>query len=121
MVGYLNNPEATATAIDEDGWLRTGDIVYFDEEGYLHMLDRLKEMIKYKGFQVHDFLPMFFFSLCCYFLPPGMIIKCLSKFYCKPKPSPIVIIELLQIAPAELEAVLITHPDILDAAVTAYV
>lgn len=48
-----------------------------------------------------------------------MIIKCLSKFYCEPKTSSIVIIELLQIAPAELEAVLITHPDILDAAVTA--
>ncbi|KAH7855968.1 hypothetical protein Vadar_031123 [Vaccinium darrowii] len=72
--GYLNNEEATAITVDEHGWLRTGDIVYFDEEGYLHILDRLKEIIKYKGFQI---------------------------------------------APAELEAVLVTHPDILDAAVTA--
>ncbi|KAH7862844.1 hypothetical protein Vadar_010188 [Vaccinium darrowii] len=74
MKGYLNNEEATAITVDEHGWLRTGDIVYFDEEGYLHILDRLKEIIKYKGFQI---------------------------------------------APAELEAVLVTHPDILDAAVTA--
>lgn len=73
LVGYLNNPEATATAIDEDGWLRTGDIVYFDEEGYLHILDRLKEMIKYKGFQVHDYLPLllFFFHLAAIFFPPA--------------------------------------------------
>ncbi|XP_057477261.1 4-coumarate--CoA ligase-like 6 [Actinidia eriantha] len=74
MKGYLNNLEATAMTIDEDSWLRTGDIVYFDEEGYLHILDRLKEIIKYKGFQI---------------------------------------------APAELESVLVSHPDILDAAVTA--
>ncbi|CAL5355611.1 unnamed protein product [Camellia sinensis] len=74
MKGYLNNKEATAMTVDEDGWLRTGDIVYFDEEGYLHIFDRLKEIIKYKGFQI---------------------------------------------APAELEAVLVSHPDILDAAVTA--
>ncbi|XP_052211014.1 4-coumarate--CoA ligase-like 6 isoform X2 [Diospyros lotus] len=65
--------EATAATVDEDGWLHTGDIVYFDEEGYLYIFDRLKEMIKYKGFQI---------------------------------------------APAELESVLVSHPDILDAAVT---
>ncbi|XAR54743.1 hypothetical protein NMG60_11030015 [Bertholletia excelsa] len=74
MKGYLNNPEATAITVDEDRWLHTGDIAQFDEEGYLYIIDRLKEIIKYKGFQI---------------------------------------------APAELEALLVTHPDILDAAVTA--
>lgn len=50
--GYLNNVEATMSTIDTDGWLRTGDIVCFDQEGYIHIFDRLKEIIKYKGFQV---------------------------------------------------------------------
>lgn len=72
MLGYLNNPEATAETIVEDGWLRTGDLACFDADGYLEIRDRLKELIKYKGFQV---------------------------------------------APAELEAALLTHPDIVDAAV----
>lgn len=52
-VGYLNNDEATKSTIDKEGWLRTGDIVYFDQDGYLYVIDRLKEVIKYKGFQVH--------------------------------------------------------------------
>ncbi|KAL9177392.1 hypothetical protein ABFS82_01G055600 [Erythranthe guttata] len=72
MKGYLNNIEATMATIDKDGWLHTGDIVYFDNEGYLYVIDRLKEIIKYKGFQV---------------------------------------------APADLEAVLMSHPEVLDAAV----
>lgn len=72
MKGYLNNPKATAETIVEDGWLRTGDIAHFDTDGYLYITDRLKELIKYKGFQV---------------------------------------------APAELEAELLTHPAIVDAAV----
>ena len=72
MLGYLNNPEATARTIDADGWLHTGDIAAFDEDGQLFIRDRLKELIKVKGFQV---------------------------------------------APAELEAVLQTHPGVLDAAV----
>ncbi|KAK6158461.1 hypothetical protein DH2020_005775 [Rehmannia glutinosa] len=72
MKGYLNNIEATMAALDKDGWLHTGDIVYFDQEGYLYVIDRLKEVIKYKGFQV---------------------------------------------APADLEAVLMSHPEVLDAAV----
>ncbi|KAK8935551.1 4-coumarate--CoA ligase-like 1 [Platanthera zijinensis] len=72
MKGYFNNPEATKLTLDGEGWLYTGDVGYFDEKGQLFVIDRIKELIKYKGFQV---------------------------------------------APAELEAVLLSHPDILDAAV----
>ena len=72
MKGYLNNPEATALSIDEDGWLRTGDIGHVDADDHFFIVDRLKELIKYKGFQI---------------------------------------------APAELEALLLTHPAIVDAAV----
>lgn len=52
MKGYLNNEAATAEAIDSEGWLRTGDVAHFDEDGYVFIVDRLKELIKYKGFQV---------------------------------------------------------------------
>lgn len=72
MSGYLNNPEATAQTIDADGWLHTGDVGFIDEDGHLTIVDRVKELIKFKGFQV---------------------------------------------APAELEALLLTHPAIADAAV----
>ena len=72
MKGYLNNPEATARTIDSEGWLHTGDIGYADEDGHFFIVDRVKELIKYKGFQV---------------------------------------------APAELEAILLTHPAVADAAV----
>lgn len=44
--------EATMSTIDKDGWLHTGDIFYFDRDGYLYIVDRVKEIIKYKGFQV---------------------------------------------------------------------
>jgi len=72
MKGYLNNPQATARTIDADGWLHTGDIGYADDDGHFYIVDRVKELIKYKGFQI---------------------------------------------APAELEAILVTHPAIADAAV----
>jgi acyl-CoA synthetase (AMP-forming)/AMP-acid ligase II len=72
MKGYLNRPEATAAMIDEDGWLHTGDIACVDDEGSFAIVDRLKELIKYKAYQV---------------------------------------------APAELEAVLLTHPAVADVAV----
>lgn len=72
MKGYLGRPEATDAMIDQDGWLHTGDVGYVDADGWLFVVDRVKELIKYKGFQV---------------------------------------------APAELEALLLTHPKIADAAV----
>lgn len=52
MQGYLNNAKATGETITEDGWLHTGDIALIDEDGYMFIVDRLKELIKYKGFQV---------------------------------------------------------------------
>ncbi|XP_074290987.1 4-coumarate--CoA ligase 2-like [Silene latifolia] len=52
MKGYLNDPEATAAMIDSQGWLHTGDIGYVDEDAQVYIVDRVKEIIKYKGFQV---------------------------------------------------------------------
>ena len=51
MLGYLNNEKATAETI-ENGWLKSGDIAYYDEGGHIYIVDRLKELIKVKGFQV---------------------------------------------------------------------
>jgi acyl-CoA synthetase (AMP-forming)/AMP-acid ligase II len=72
MRGYLGKPEATAATIDADGWLHTGDVGYVDDDGDVFIVDRVKELIKYKG---------------------------------------------LQVAPAELEAILLGHPNVADAAV----
>jgi acyl-CoA synthetase (AMP-forming)/AMP-acid ligase II len=72
MKGYFNNPEATAACMTEDGWFKTGDIAVVDALGWYKIVDRVKELIKYKG---------------------------------------------MQVAPAELEALLLGHPAIADAAV----
>lgn len=52
MKGYVNNEKATREVITDDGWLRSGDIGYYDSDGEWFVVDRLKELIKYKGFQV---------------------------------------------------------------------
>ena len=72
MLGYLNKPEATAETLDADGFLHTGDIAVYHDGGYFSIVDRVKELIKYKGYQI---------------------------------------------APAELEALLLGHPKVMDAAV----
>ncbi|KAL7297281.1 hypothetical protein TKK_0009681 [Trichogramma kaykai] len=52
MKGYCGDHTSTSATIDKDGWLHSGDIGYYDEEGFFYIVDRLKELIKYKGFQV---------------------------------------------------------------------
>jgi acyl-CoA synthetase (AMP-forming)/AMP-acid ligase II len=52
MRGYRDDPEATASTIDKDGWLHSGDLGYYDEDKQFFIVDRLKELIKYKGYQV---------------------------------------------------------------------
>ncbi|KAL7518288.1 hypothetical protein ACHAWX_003131 [Stephanocyclus meneghinianus] len=52
MMGYLNEPDKTAECLSKDGWLRTGDLAYFDEDGYFYITDRIKELIKVRGFPV---------------------------------------------------------------------
>ncbi|XP_029178686.1 4-coumarate--CoA ligase 1 [Nylanderia fulva] len=52
MKGYYNDEKSTRATIDKDGWLHTGDVGYYDEDGYFYIVDRIKELIKYKGFQV---------------------------------------------------------------------
>lgn len=52
MKGYYGNEQATRESFDKNGWLRTGDLAYYDDDEYFYIVDRLKELIKYKGFQV---------------------------------------------------------------------
>ncbi|KAK4795974.1 hypothetical protein SAY86_028300 [Trapa natans] len=75
MKGYFGKVEATSSTLSSEGWLRTGDLCYIDEDGFIFIVDRLKELIKYKGYQV---------------------------------------------PPAELEGLLLTHPEVADAAVIPF-
>ncbi|KAF3330942.1 4-coumarate--CoA ligase-like 7 [Carex littledalei] len=52
MTGYIGDDEANAAAFDSDGWLKTGDLCYIDQDGFVYVVDRLKELIKYKAYQV---------------------------------------------------------------------
>lgn len=60
MKGYIDDVKATENTIDKDGWLHTGDIGYYDNDGELFIVDRLKELIKYKGWSVCSFLLLLF-------------------------------------------------------------
>jgi len=51
--GYLNDDQATASTIDAEGWLHTGDVGYVDDDDEIFIVDRVKELIKFKGFQVY--------------------------------------------------------------------
>ena len=50
--GYVGDKESSAATLDSEGWLKTGDLCYFDSDGFLFIVDRLKELIKYKAYQV---------------------------------------------------------------------
>lgn len=55
MLGYLGDAASTENVFDSDGWLHTGDVAYYDEDKYFYIVDRLKELIKYKAYQVYIF------------------------------------------------------------------
>lgn len=58
MKGYQGNPSATAEILDSNGWLRTGDLAYYDKDGWFFIVGRLKELIKFKGNQVVQYIAL---------------------------------------------------------------
>ena len=73
MKGYLGNLEATSATIDSEGWLRTGDLGYIDENGFVYIVERIKELIKYNGYQVLKVIAVQF-SI-------GISVNCSSYIY----------------------------------------
>ena len=51
MLGYKDNEQANKETFDDSGWMRTGDIGYYDSDGFIYIVDRMKELIKVKGLQ----------------------------------------------------------------------
>jgi len=65
--GYLNNEKATKETISEDGWLKTGDVALLDKYGHINIVDRVKELIKVKGYQVTIIQALYFGFFHFYF------------------------------------------------------